>query len=114
MKTKTTKARCGYTELVFSVGDSEFVLSRDYKDGQPLLYWFVIRLGGEPVTFDIRTMGIDEDEFALFVLMSNTVEILRKVRDFLISIDNFVGKLQEVAWRPAGSVAQRLVHAEAK
>ena len=105
MKTKVTKAKCGYTELVFDVNGTQFVLSRDYKDKQPLLYWFVIGIGGEILTFDIRALDVDEGEFTLFLLTSNTLQILRKVRDTLLGIDNFVGKVQEVAWRPTAKAA---------
>jgi len=105
MKTKVTKAKCGYTELVFDVSGTRFVLSRDYKSGQPLMYWFVISIGGKVLTFDIRKLGIDEGEFTLFLLTSNTLQILRKVRDTLLGIDNFVGRVQEVAWRPTAKAA---------
>jgi hypothetical protein len=105
MKTKVFKAKCGYTELVFDVNGTQYVLSRDYKSGQPLMYWFNIGIGKEILNFDIRNLGIDEEEFTMFLLESNTVQVLRKVRDVLLGIVNFVGKVQEVAWRPTAKAA---------
>ena len=106
MKTKVLKAKCGYTELVFDVNGTQYVLSRDYKSGQSLMYWFVIGIGGEILKFDIRKLGIDEEEFTDIVLTSeNSTQILRKVKAILVGIDNFAGKIQEVAWRPTAKAA---------
>jgi len=106
MKTKVLKAKCGYTELVFDVNGTQYVLSRDYKSGQPLMYWFVIGIGGDALKFDVRKLGIDEEEFTDIVLTSeNSAQILRKVKDVLVSIKDFAEKIQEVAWRPTVKTA---------
>lgn len=101
MKTKVSRAKCGYTEIVFRVGENEFVLSREYKSGQPMFYWFNVSINGDIINFDIRNLGIDVDEFTEFLLENKTLQVLYKVRDFLIQIENLVEKLNGAKWQQA-------------